>query len=306
MNQFPKQQFGTAGAMPPMLDRREDHLHLWKKGCQFLPGTYEQRPTHPYVERRILMNGTDNYCSICHCRKPPLFRMKALQPARDEYSDWNDEIAHAKNNQLHIDFQKISLEESAHDDEDVNGMQTTLKSLSHEYFTAFVETIDTDLNLAQIHLWRACQLDPYNRHLKSNTDSVIRTLSQDGIEIVQPEIYIRTIYDKIQRDIDLKESWMFRVAPGQIDYSKTQEYKGYYTPVGRLLTSTTFNRQKIRSEAQKSKTTVKKNMRRKTKCHKTTTCSIFLPKEKKIDSYIVPISVFNRAMKISERKKNII
>lgn len=89
-----KSIFGVAGGKAPyFFDRTDEHLHIWKP-CSAINeegGKYEQNPKSLVVEKKIPMEPCAEYCSLCHMKRPPVFRMKLGKEKEDWCQMYNTE-----------------------------------------------------------------------------------------------------------------------------------------------------------------------------------------------------------------------
>ena len=69
---------------PPYFDDTEAHIHIWKYASVINGGDepivikFEQKADSPFVDNRHPVNPKKQYCSVCHCARPPVFKMKSV------------------------------------------------------------------------------------------------------------------------------------------------------------------------------------------------------------------------------------
>ncbi|MBP02379.1 MAG: hypothetical protein CMM25_06185 [Rhodospirillaceae bacterium] len=93
-NSFSQREFlETSGnAAAPYYDDIEAHLHIWKPARVINGGEagqvlkFEQVTHAEYLDNKKPIDPTGHYCSICHCSKPPVFKMRSVDK-RDEVTD---------------------------------------------------------------------------------------------------------------------------------------------------------------------------------------------------------------------------
>ncbi len=88
-----KSIYGAVGGNAPYFDKTQQHLHVWKLSNIITQDgdRFEQTERCKTVETVIRMKPGVEYCSVCHIRRPPIFRMKIHEAKPDWCDTYNRE-----------------------------------------------------------------------------------------------------------------------------------------------------------------------------------------------------------------------
>ena len=199
----------------PVYDDRQAHVHLWKSASLINGLEYEQNPLRKTKETKIPVNKNKQYCTICHCIRPFVFKMRDIS-LRPPDETWIDNYNSRKRKQpddddgVSANFKLLTIDEADLDEDDVStvfgdltikestGMDRVLEDSAADYFQGYVEAVGRDDFTTALPLIIKCQsLVPKNMGYLRNVTSALEWLQSEHSVVLKEYHTIRSKYASI-------------------------------------------------------------------------------------------------------------
>lgn len=144
-----KSVLGEIGGSAPYFDNTMDHLHVWKLSnvIDKEKVKFEQNAKSKTIENKIPMKAGVEYCSVCHIKRPPIFRIKMNQETSDWCELYNRETVRMENKMSYETCAKVQSEAE----------KLTKKQLD-ELITSYREDVP--------HMWKSGKYEEVQYYLK--------------------------------------------------------------------------------------------------------------------------------------------
>lgn len=190
--------FGYGPVCAPVYDDRDGHVHVWKYG-RVLGLEWEQNPLRKTVDKRIRADPNKKYCSLCHCREPPVFKMRPCNPPPDE--TWIDRynqgllaklvVKDPVDDVLATDIQRLNIIKDPE-----------IFAHAHEYFDQYIQCVQAGKIDIAYSLALKCQsLCPQNKAYKNNVSSTSLWINEENPELMIQHLSLHTNYRNLWKPI---------------------------------------------------------------------------------------------------------